>query len=378
MTTAIYQLAQQPKLDEATINGFIESHSFPVVEDSCVTFVYRGEADAVTLQHWIYGLPSSQPFTRMRDSDLWFLIQEVPRGSRIEYKLEVIRRGKRESILDPLNPHQAPDPSGSISVLYAQGYEIPEWTELDPQAREGTLEELSLPSEALSEERRLTLYLPARFRKTRRYPLLVVLEGEDFLRYSSLKTILDNLIHRLEIAPMVVALCQTDGRFKETTDDPDYARFVTEDLVPKLEELYPIDPRAWAHGLVGASVSATAALATAWRHPGVFRRLLLLSCSFPLARTTEQDRHSAVDPVWQFVNTFREETRPPAERIFLSCGVYESRIYENRALLPLLQAAGVEVRYVESKDGHNWGNWRDRLRDGLSWLFPGPLWMIYE
>jgi enterochelin esterase family protein len=44
----------------------------------------------------------------------------------------------------------------------------------------------------------------------------------------------------------------------------------------------------------------------------------------------------------------------------------------------LLQAAGVDVRYVESKDGHNWGNWRDRLRDGLSWLFPGPLWMIYE
>ncbi len=28
--------------------------------------------------------------------------------------------------------------------------------------------------------------------------------------------------------------------------------------------------------------------------------------------------------------------------------------------------------------GHNWENWRDRLREGLSWLFPGPLWMVYE
>jgi enterochelin esterase family protein len=82
--------------------------------------------------------------------------------------------------------------------------------------------------------------------------------------------------------------------------------------------------------------------------------------------------------VWQFVHTFREAGRSPAERIFLSCGVYDSWVYESRALLPRLQAAGVDVRYVEPKDGHNWGNWRDRLRDGLSWLFPGPLWMVYE
>ena len=27
--------------------------------------------------------------------------------------------------------------------------------------------------------------------------------------------------------------------------------------------------------------------------------------------------------------------------------------------------------YVEARDGHNWENWRDRLRDGLAWLHPG-------
>jgi len=29
-------------------------------------------------------------------------------------------------------------------------------------------------------------------------------------------------------------------------------------------------------------------------------------------------------------------------------------------------------------DSQDWENWRDRLREGLSWLFPGPLWMVYE
>ena len=56
--------------------------------------------------------------------------------------------------------------------------------------------------------------------------------------------------------------------------------------------------------------------------------------------------------------------------------MYESLIYENRSLVPLLQATGMDVRYVEARDGHNWENWRDRLREGLSWLFPGPLLLV--
>jgi enterochelin esterase family protein len=38
----------------------------------------------------------------------------------------------------------------------------------------------------------------------------------------------------------------------------------------------------------------------------------------------------------------------------------------------------MEVKYEEARDGHNWENWRDRLRAGLTWLFPGPVGMIYE
>ena len=73
-----------------------------------------------------------------------------------------------------------------------------------------------------------------------------------------------------------------------------------------------------------------------------------------------------------FVNGFRADPGPIGERVFVSCGVYESLIYENRSLVPLLQSTGMEVRYVEARDGHNWENWRDRLRDGLVLAVPGP------
>ena len=38
----------------------------------------------------------------------------------------------------------------------------------------------------------------------------------------------------------------------------------------------------------------------------------------------------------------------------------------------VFEAAGMSVRYVETPDGHSWENWRDQLRAGLSWIFPGP------
>ena len=84
------------------------------------------------------------------------------------------------------------------------------------------------------------------------------------------------------------------------------------------------------------------------------------------------------DPIAQMVNRYRDDPTRVADRVFVSCGQYESLIYENRSLVPVLQSTGMDVHYVEARDGHNWENWRDQLREGLSWLFPGPLWMVYE
>ena len=75
---------------------------------------------------------------------------------------------------------------------------------------------------------------------------------------------------------------------------------------------------------------------------------------------------------------FRDAPGKPAERVYMSVGTYESLTYYNRSIQPLLTSTGMTVRYSEARDGHNWENWRDRLREGLSWVFPGPLWWVYE
>ena len=362
----------------AAVDGFVKAHEFPLVEGSACTFVWRGEAQAVHLMHMIFGLPTRQPFRRIAGTDLWALTMELPASSRVEYKLEVERGPARELIEDPLNPHHTRDPFGQNSVVHGEGYVTPPWTQPDPEARTGALEELVFPSRALQRDTRVTMYLPARFRPTRRYPLLYVHDGGDFVAYAGMKTVLDNLIHRLDIPEMVVAFDHPVKRLVEFADHEPHARFVADELVPWLEERYPLAAEPASRGLMGSSFGAVAALSTAARYPERFGRLMLMSGSFAFTDIGPNPRGPVFEPVVAFVNAFRREPKRVAERLFVSCGRYESLIYENRSIVPILQSTGMDVRYVESRDGHNWENWRDRLREGLAWLFPGPLWMVYE
>ncbi len=377
MPLALERLLSGPR-DPATIDGFLAAHQFPLAEGDTVTFVYRGPADGVRLRHFIFGLPTAQPFHRLEGTDLWYFQLELPPGSRVEYKLELELQGHRKWIRDPLNPNTARDPFGANSVCQGAGYSRPGWTLHDPEARAGYLEELRFDGTPFGDARRVTVYVPARFRERRRYRLLIVHDGGDYLEYSSLKTVLDNLIHRLEVAPLIVALTHPGDRLVEYPDDPRHAAFIAEHVLPEMERRYPLLRAPASRGLMGASFGGVASLSTAWRYPGVFGRLLLQSGSFAFTDIGEHKRGPAFDRVVEFVNEFRREPGRPSERVFMSCGTYESLIYENRSMVPRLQATGMEVRYEEARDGHNWENWRDRLRTGLSWLFPGPLWLVYE
>ncbi len=378
MHEALRSLLSGGTPDHERWRAFIDGRTLPMIDPSGVTFAFWGAADSVHLRSWISGLPTAQPLERVPDSELWVLHLELPPQSRIEYKFELRRGAHSEWIIDPLNPVTASDPFGANSVCQGFGYERPDWTQEEPLARRGTVDELRIPSRAFGDDRSLRVYLPARFRRTRRYPLIIVHDGHDYLRYAALRTVLDNLVHRLEVAPPIVALVDSPDRLREYAGHDAHADFLVEDLLPALRRGLPLEDTPDSRCLMGASFGAVASLHAAWRHRGVFGRLLLQSGSFAFSEIGEHRRGPVFDPVVRFVNQFRAAPGRPAERIYMSCGIYESLIYENRSLLPLLREHGIDVRYDEARDAHNWENWRDRLRSGLSWLFPGPLWMVYE
>lgn len=379
MSIALDRLLSAPGgLEPAAIDDFLAVYGSPQLDGTTVTFFWRGKADGVRLKHFVYGLPTAQRFVRLEDTDLWWYALEVPNGSRFEYKIEVERGGRRTLVRDPLNPRTARDPFGSNSVCATPGYETPEWSFPDPEARAGSLEAVDVPSALHGEPQRVVLYRPARMRPTRRYRLLVVFDGEDYLRYAGLQAVLDNLIQRAELPPLIVACTQSPDRMLDYTANPGHADWVAKELLPWLDAHLPLRQRAAERGLMGASLGAVAALYAASRHPGAVGRLLLQSGSFAFSDYGEVPDHPRMRPVVEFVNGLRATPTRVAEKVFLSCGVFESLIYHNRTLAPRLTDAGADVRFVEVRDGHNWEAWRDRLRGGLTWLFPGPIGLVYE
>ena len=376
---AINRLKATKPLDPAAVDEFLDSHEFPIIEGPHCTFVWRGEADEVWLCQRIVGLPDRIPLRRLRGTDLWHLALELPDGSRIEYQLEIRRGEHYERFNDPLNPHLSHSPVGSSSVCLGPGYETPDWVTPDPDARPGELRELVVRSRALDRDTRVTVYLPARFRPTASYPLLVVHDGGDFLQYAAMQTVLDNLIHSMDVAPTVVAFTYPGDRLVEYANSAAHSRFLTDELLPELEVSLPLVGQRAGRCLLGSSFGAVASLAAAYRAPDTYGNLVLMSGSFVFTDIgTDHGGGPAFDPVVKFINRYRAKPRRVADKVFMSCGVYEPLIVPNRSMVHVFEATGMDVRYSEARDGHSWENWRDRLRDALAWIYPGPQKLYYE
>ena len=103
----------------------------------------------------------------------------------------------------------------------------------DPEARPGEL------VEQVSAARRCAASSPSGSTCRRgsnrvlRYPLLIVHDGADYLDYAAMKTVLDNLIHRGEVDPLVAVVrpAAATGCVEYANHAP-HARFVARELVP--------------------------------------------------------------------------------------------------------------------------------------------------
>ena len=160
MTLAIRQLERHENLTPEVIDTFIENHDFPIVEDTSVTFVFRGKVDEVKLKHWVYGLESSLDLVRLKTTDLWYLVLELPDRSRIEYKYDIVVDGYHRWVHDPFNPLVARDSFGINSVCCTAGYHTPEWIFEDRETRLGSIEEYVLHNTVFGAERTIYVYLP--------------------------------------------------------------------------------------------------------------------------------------------------------------------------------------------------------------------------
>lgn len=335
----------------------------PLIDGERVTFVWQGTKAPQLIgdfNNWGWG--PGKPLDLLQIApDIWAQSVTLPLDAYIEYGF--VQAGQR--VRDPLNPRANPTGLGGFNQFFRMPGSLP--TPLVRVRRgvpRGTLTRHIVQGEHLiaSGHRTVHLYQPPTADPA---PLLVVYDGQDYLRRARLPQMMDNLIAQQRIRPLALALVEHGGsaRFVEYMCNESTVAFLLRSVLPLAQaelKLLDIQTNPGAYGVLGASMGGLMALYTGFRAPEVFGRVLSQSGSFAFEVLGREAL--IVDLIQQ------REARPL--NIWLDVGQFEFLLPSNRRVRDLLQSKGYDLVYREYPGEHNYTSWRDDLWRGLEALFP--------
>ena len=229
-----------------------------------------------------------------------------------------------------------------------------------------------------------SIYVPAQYDAKKPCCLLVVQDGLRKAQQWKFPTVLDNLIHKKQVPPMigifispgVVPAPSPDSqpRFNRSFEydglGDRYARFLIEEILPAVSQDYNISSDPNDRMLAGSSSGAICAFTAAWERPDAFRRV------FSAVGTYVSLRGGNEYPA--LLRKF--EARPI--RIFLQDGSNDLDIYggswwdANQTMLHSLTFAGYDVQHIWGEGGHNGKHSTAILPEAMRWLwrdYPKPI-----
>jgi enterochelin esterase family protein len=363
--------------------------------DVLLTFAWRGQPEDGYLA--VVGpsiaAASESPMRRFEGTDLFFLTARVPKDSRFTYGF---RQGTPLTGLSfdrarELRPAMEPDRWSARQFFGGSFLELPDapaqpFAERADGVRQGRIEETSIPSKILGEDRKVGVYLPPGFDPAAGpYPYVIVFDGEvSGLPGTTLlpvPTILDNLIAKGKVPPTLAVLVDTHGkRERDLAMSAPFAEFLAKELAPWAQREYRAAEDPARATLAGVSLGGLAAAYGAFHHPEVFGNALSQSGSFwftPGARQVAATHH--LEP-GALIREIRDAPKKPL-KIWMEVGIFEGMgdglvgggmIVQNRHLRDVLLSKGYDVSYREFSGGHDYACWRGSLADGLIALVGAP------
>ncbi|MGC5323937.1 alpha/beta hydrolase [Brevibacillus sp. SYSU BS000544] len=224
-------------------------------------------------------------------------------------------------------------------------------------------------SERLGITRSCKVYLPPGYNELLSYPVIYCQDGNEFFTMGRIATIANQLILEDDIEPMIIVGVSVE-RSKRTSEysptgsrNDMYKRFFVEELLPYIEDRYPVRKDISSRVIAGDSLGGTVSLHLALDHPEVFQRMISLSGAFfqpTLDRIQETDNLSWLK-LWMVVGT--EETE-----VETNIGTFDFVDWNRRAKL-LLEEKQAHLHYSEQPGRHVWGLWQNQLPDAIRYFF---------
>jgi enterochelin esterase family protein len=338
----------------------------PVIVGDNVTFVWQG-AEKIQLlgdfNNW--GRNKSLIDFQQEAPNLWKCRLKIPTDSYVEY---AYLKGQ-ERFPDPLNPFRAEDGIGHInSYFWMPNANDTPLARPAPNVAQGVVSTQTVVTEGLvsGSDRPLYLYQPP---VSQPVPLVVVLDGSDYLEKARLTVIVDNLIAQGRIQPIALAMvapAKFERRAEYACSDTTVA-FVLDRILPVARDhlnLLDVAQYPGTYCMMGASMGGLMSFYTALRAPEIFGKVLCESGAFGAHQPDYRLYNRSV------IEDLIRYCPPPPLKLWLDCGIYEWFIEPNRQMQALLQERGFDHSYLETNSGHNYPSWRNVLWKGLEWLFP--------
>jgi enterochelin esterase-like enzyme len=379
----------------------------PLPDDSrnmLVTFVWRAhsETKGIMIEGQFCG-PDDCFMKRLRGTDLWYASLKINRRVRTYYSFapDISSTPQSQggysvvnavSQRDPLNPkgwfETAEDPDVPIHHG-ASRLEMPDapaqpWADKRKDVPEGQVAKHSFTSALLKNTRDVWVYTPPGYSTTATpYGLLLVFDGDTYINIVPTPVTLDNLLADKRISPLVAVIVGNakGARSTELPCNPQFADFLSNELIPWARRLYNITSDPGQVTVGGSSYGGLAATYAAYRHPEVFGNVLSQSGSYWWTPPTDPTKPSSFDPDSEHgyvADLFIHSPKLPI-RFYLDAGSMEvdrsgqgsSILIPNRDLRNILIAKGYEVHYQQFQGAHDYLSWRGTLADGLILLVGG-------
>ena len=212
--------------------------------------------------------------------------------------------------------------------------------------------------------RQIWVYTPALIDRAQSWPVLLVLDGEVWLKRHHLHLALTQLMQAGLIAPAYIVFIDSGGteqRWQELGDS-DFGGYLSGQLLNWLKAHYAISPKPADRVVIGQSLGALTVLRTLVAYPQLIGAGISQSASL------------WQDVLFNELNALDAMARPLAgSRAWIEVGSQEWILapLQPKAVCQLREA-GMQVKDMVYNGGHDYACWRINLASALMHLLPGP------
>ena len=235
----------------------------------------------------------------------------------------------------------------------------------------GTVQDVTLFSEALQEDMQLLIYIPANYSPLYKYTVLIASDGKDYFQLGRMSRVADELLENKEIENIIIvgvpykSVEDRRRKYHPSGEQHDaYLRFLAHELVPYLDDKYPTYQIGMGRALIGDSLAATVSLLAAAKYPNIFGKVILHSpmVNEAVLEKVENVRTPHSFSVYHIIGTRENEVKTTS-------GEIRDFLKPNRILNSLMEEKGFSVFYDEFEGDHTWKHWQPDLKRAIKMNF---------